>query len=385
MKFSKLFKSSASALVLAAASVGTFSTSAEARDLRYAIGWPPGALPTEAIETYADAVEEASGGDVTVKVFPLSLLNFLESTSGVRDGIADITTVLTPYFLSEFPNTNFVTELASFSEVVEGDPDRMAFAFTGAIMEYVMFNCGDCLREFAAQNHVYTAGAGTPPYMLQCTKPVVSAEDLKGARIRTPGAFWSRWIEAMGATPVSISINETFEALNQGVIDCTASSASELTNFSFIDVATDITTNLPGSSFVSGLTNVNADTWADLDDAGRTAMLKGSAVVAAEMNWAYYGEARDNIAKAKEQGITFHEAEESLRTQSVEWINEDISNVVDIYAERGVTGGEESVSKVRELMTKWVGLVKDVQDADALSDLYWTEVLSKVDVSTYGQ
>ncbi|BDY17125.1 hypothetical protein Sulfitobl28_30950 (plasmid) [Sulfitobacter pontiacus] len=163
MKFSKLFKSSASALVLAAASVGTFSTSAEARDLRYAIGWPPGALPTEAIETYADAVEEASGGDVTVKVFPLSLLNFLESTSGVRDGIADITTVLTPYFLSEFPNTNFVTELASFSEVVEGDPDRMAFAFTGAIMEYVMFNCGDCLSEFAAQNHVYTAGAGTPP------------------------------------------------------------------------------------------------------------------------------------------------------------------------------------------------------------------------------
>ena len=74
-----------------------------------------------------------------------------------------------------------------------------------------------------------------------------------------------------------------------------------------------------------------------------------------------------------------------MRSQSVEWINEDISNLVEIYAERGVTGGEESVSKVRELMTKWVDLVKDVQDADALSDLYWTEVLSKVDVATYGQ
>ncbi|PLS21212.1 C4-dicarboxylate TRAP transporter substrate-binding protein [Neptunicoccus cionae] len=384
MKVSKFFKSSASALVLAVASAGMVSTAAEARDLRYAIGWPAGALPTEVIETYASEVGEASGGDVTVKVYPLSLLNFLESTSGVRDGIADMTTVLTPYFLSEFPATNFATELASLSELVEGDADRMAFAFSGAIMDYVMFNCKDCVNEFAAQNHVYTAGAGTPPYMLQCTKPVATEEDLKGTRIRTPGAFWSRWIEAMGAIPVSISINETFEALNQGVIDCTASSASELTNFSFIDVVTDVTTNLPGSSFVSALTNVNGDTWRGLDDAGRTALLKGSAVAAAEMSYAYYNEARDNIAKAKERGITFREADAALRSQSVEWIGKDVENLVAIYAERGVGNGEEGAAKIRELMTKWVALVKDVQSAEQLADLYWTEVLSKVDVSTYG-
>ncbi|MGR3603654.1 C4-dicarboxylate TRAP transporter substrate-binding protein [Sulfitobacter sp.] len=385
MKFSKMFKSSASALVLAVASAGMISTTAEARDLRYAIGWPPGALPTEAIGKYATEVEEASGGDVTVNVFPLSLLNFLESTSGVRDGIADMTTVLTPYFLSEFPATNFATELASLSELVEGDADRMAFAFSGAIMEYVLFNCEDCVKEFAAQNHVYTAGAGTPPYMLQCTKPVVTAEDLKGTRIRTPGAFWSRWIEAMDATPVSISINETFEALNQGVIDCTASSASELTNFSFIDVVTDVTTNLPGSSFNSALTNVNGDTWRGLDDAGRTALLKGSAVAAAEMSYAYYNEARDNIAKAKEQGVTFREADAALRNESVEWISKDVDDLVTIYADRGVANGEANAAKIRELMTKWVSLVKDVESAEALADLYWTEVLSKVDVASYGQ
>ncbi len=141
--------------------------------------------------------------------------------SGVRDGIADMTMALTPYFLSEFPNTNFVTELASLSEVVKGDRDRMVFAYTGAIMEYVPFNCDACVQEFAAQNQIYTSGAATPPDMLQCTKPVTSAEDLKGARVPAGGAFWNRWVEAMGTTPVSISVNETFEALNQGVIGCT--------------------------------------------------------------------------------------------------------------------------------------------------------------------
>ena len=36
-------------------------------------------------------------------------------------------------------------------------------------------------------------------------------------------------------------------------------------------VVTDVTTNLPGSSFNSALTNVNGDTWRGLDDAARRA------------------------------------------------------------------------------------------------------------------
>ena len=56
-----------------------------------------------------------------------------------------------------------------------------------------------------------------------------------------------------------------------------------------------------------------------------------------------------------------------------------------IYADRGVANGEANAAKIRELMTKWVSLVKDVESAEALADLYWTEVLSKVDVASYGQ
>lgn len=375
----------AAALFLAAASAAALAAPAEARNLRYAIGWPPGTLATEAIETYAKTAEDASGGELKVKVFPLSLLNFLESTSGVRDGIADMTTVLTPYFLAEFPDTNFATELASLSEIVEGDRNRMVFAFTGAIMEYVLFNCDACVDEFAAQNQIYTAGGATPPYLLQCTKPVTTIEDLKGVRIRAGGAFWSRWIEAMGATPVSISINETFEALNQGVIDCSASSASELTNFGFIDVVTDITMDVPGSSFASGVTNINLDTWRSLDDAGRTALLHASAAVAAHMDWAYWSEARDNIGKAEARGIKFHNADPDLAAKSHAWIEDDVTALVDVYAERGVEGGADKAKMMRELLVKWVPMVQGPQTVDEMAQLYWTEVLSKVDVSAYGK
>ena len=51
-------------------------------------------------------------------------------------------------------------------------------------------------------------------------KPVLTPEDLKGMRIRTPGApVWQESIRSMGATPVALPWVETYPALQQGVID----------------------------------------------------------------------------------------------------------------------------------------------------------------------
>jgi TRAP-type C4-dicarboxylate transport system substrate-binding protein len=51
-------------------------------------------------------------------------------------------------------------------------------------------------------------------------KPVKSPEDLKGVRIRTPGApSWSRSIAALGATPVTMGWNDVYNAVQQKAID----------------------------------------------------------------------------------------------------------------------------------------------------------------------
>lgn len=51
-------------------------------------------------------------------------------------------------------------------------------------------------------------------------KPVLTPDDLKGLRIRTPGApVWQESIRALGATPVALPWIETYPALQQGVID----------------------------------------------------------------------------------------------------------------------------------------------------------------------
>ena len=40
-------------------------------------------------------------------------------------------------------------------------------------------------------------------------------------RIRSPSPETSEWLEALGATPVSMPMNENFEALDRGVVDGT--------------------------------------------------------------------------------------------------------------------------------------------------------------------
>src|SRR5690606_30902382 len=64
-------------------------TSAFARTISYATGYPPNSIGSDSALAYADALKELSGGDLSVKVFPMSLLSFSEASPGIRDGMAD--------------------------------------------------------------------------------------------------------------------------------------------------------------------------------------------------------------------------------------------------------------------------------------------------------
>ncbi|MFW5824057.1 MAG: hypothetical protein ACOCVV_03725, partial [Marinobacter sp.] len=70
--------------------VAALAANAHARNLSYAIGYPPGSDSAKAAQSYADRVADFSDGELNVKVYPLSLLNFAETSAGVRDGMADI-------------------------------------------------------------------------------------------------------------------------------------------------------------------------------------------------------------------------------------------------------------------------------------------------------
>ncbi|MCC5858069.1 MAG: C4-dicarboxylate TRAP transporter substrate-binding protein [Ectothiorhodospiraceae bacterium] len=385
MGFSKYL--SGLGLSAALASGVAFSSTADAQQFRFALGFPSASDATIGANLYAEKVEEYSDGELSVRVFPLSLLNFAETSSGVRDGIADIGYMLTPYFPQEFPHTNLLAEASMMLTLMEDvEWGTESYAYTGALLEYVMKHCPECHEEFARQNQVFTGTAHSPPYILQCTSPIRTLEEVRGKRIRVGGAQWSRWAEGVGASPVSISVNEAFEALTQGVVDCIAISAPELINFGLVDAVTDITMGVPGGLFAGvGTTNFNRDTWQGLSDEHRGILLRAAADISGIVTYRYAQSQYEGIDQAKAKGATIHEAADSLTEATREFTRKDLDSMAEHYRQRhGVQRGEEMISAMRELLEKWKGLVDNIESGEQLAQLYWDEVLSKVDPALHG-
>lgn len=385
MRYLKMPRSIRVALPLAVVGV-LVAGAASARTISYATGYAPQSIGAEAGKVFADAMDKYSDGKLTAKVYPQSLLSFSETPSGVRDGMADSGLVLTPYFPAEFPSINLAAEISMLLELTDAPAETAGLAYAGAMSEYLFGHCPECAGEFEAQNQVFIGGGGTSPYMLLCNTSVRNLEELAGKRMRIGGAQWSRWAEDLGASPVSVPQHETYEALSQGVVDCTIHSAPELTIVNLMEVVSDITTGAPGGVF-SGVGNtVNRDTWASLGEDERSAVLHASAALSAELSWGYAEAAKENMKMAEElDRITVHTASDAMKERTREFIRQDLDNMTATYADKyGVTNADEMIETFRPILEKWVSLVDGVASSEALAELYWQEVFSEVDVSRHG-
>lgn len=358
----------------------------QAERLNFSIGFPSANPAVDTARTYADIIEKGTNGEFTVRVYALELLSLAEMSGGIREGLTDIGYVLSPYFPSEFPNTNMAADLSMLLALSESVPGKEGMAYGGAMTEYVLLNCPDCNAEYTQQNQVFTTGLASSPYGLLCTSPVVSVQDLQGKRIRTGSSAWARWAQHFGASGVSLSGNEIYEALNQGVVDCAAISATELSGLGLMDAVRHITMTVPGGAFAGGSgASVNRNLWQRLSEEQRRTFLRAGAFMGAHTSFYYADHAIRNLETAAEKGIGIHEADPALVAGSREFIEADVQQIAAHYERQyGVQNAAEKIAIMRPLIEKWLELVRDVETADELAELYWTEVNSKVDVSKHG-
>ncbi len=374
MKVTKLLASmciGASALLMAA-------SSANARELKLAVGFPQGTAAYHGLEAFAKTLKEKSGGELEVKMFPLSLLNLPQMMNGLRDGVVDIGFVLPPLFPSEVPETHLAVDLA----MLGSNPWAMA----GAMTEYV-FTCQECLAEHLKNNQVYLGSSSTAPYMIVSTKKAVTLDEIKGKKLRSGAAPWARWAQHFGAVALTIPGNQVFESVSGGTVDGAMVSAAELSNLRLIDVVKFITVGVPTGTY-HGIdnNNFNRNTWRSLTESQRKAVLEAAAMSTAAVSWKYVVDGAQNMKDAQAKGIQIHQAPADVVARSKAFIDADLATIAQAAEKNsGIKNASQKIARFRQLVEKWEKLTPEGNwEPNKLAEIYYREIYSKIDPKTHG-
>lgn len=165
----------------------------------------------QGFKIWAKNVEERTGGNVKIEIFPSAQLgsdedvieqaiqgvNVAVLTDGGRmsNYVKDIGIIGMPYIADNYDGVLAITQTSTFATWV----DKLA-SENG--IQVLSFNWYDGPRHFLTNT------------------PIKTPEDLKGLRIRTPGApVWSKSVASMGATPIAMGWTDSYNAVQSKAID----------------------------------------------------------------------------------------------------------------------------------------------------------------------
>jgi TRAP-type C4-dicarboxylate transport system substrate-binding protein len=181
-------------------------------------------LNVQVYAPWSERVTKASEGTLKVDFIPGSVLGGDgQMVERVKSGVADIGFDLQAYYPGKYPLTEIVSLPFLFTKSSQASVALWRLVSKGVIREYddvVLINIFTFTNSF--------------PMMRTDAK---SLADLKGTKIAAGGKLRSQVVEALGATPVSVLINETYQSLNRGVVDGTMSPWTAIQPFRLQEVA----------------------------------------------------------------------------------------------------------------------------------------------------
>ncbi|OSQ52651.1 C4-dicarboxylate TRAP transporter substrate-binding protein [Marivita geojedonensis] len=354
-------------------------TAAHARDIRIAPAAPPAHPANGTMYTnFAAYLPQESGGSLTATILGPEVVNLLQMKDALQSQVAEVGNLLPLYFPADLPMMSVTGQLSLTSK----SPHAM-----GAAMTEFIVNCAPCQDEMKNLGFVYLGSGASDLYEFITTKPVKTAADLQGLRLRSGGAPWARLAENFGAVPVQMSVFDQFEAMNSGTIDGTMASVGDLLAFRLVEVAKHITKVPIGGYISTSNFTVSNVTWASLSQDDKDAMVRAANRANADFTnrWGY--EIPDIAeAAANEAGIEFIEADPALVSEIASFVEADIETAGTYSQEQfGISDAPAQIQEFLGLVSKWEAIAAEVNDdPKAMAERVYQEVWSKVDTSTYG-
>jgi len=207
------------------------------------------------IETLCNQMSEASNGRLKFTFNPGgSLLGATETIDGVKDGSADICWSCTSFFSGRFPISEFINLCANGVTSA-----RMATDVYQQMYEEIP----ELQAEFKDWKIIALHSCSYGP-ISTIGKKIETKDDFKGLQIRTAGAVAAKYIEALGANPISVPTSEVYEQVSKHVIDGFTNDWHNIDCFKLYEPI-DYCLDLP-VSYTSCFVLMSNDTYNSLDD-----------------------------------------------------------------------------------------------------------------------
>jgi TRAP-type C4-dicarboxylate transport system substrate-binding protein len=213
------------------------------------------------LQQFTDDVTARTDGKVKFEIFwSGSLMPPGELLTGIGSGLADLGFIPAVYTPQKLPVTNWASVLQTHIT----DPYPLGYMETMAsAQEFARFP--EIVADFEANDVVTLAGFSAPRYTLQCAQPFTTLAEIKGKRVRSAGEPWNGELKALEMVPVSVPVNEQYDALQKGVIDCVSVPPISIVERGLWEVAKYVI-EIPLSYYNGTLFGIGKDKWDSLPD-----------------------------------------------------------------------------------------------------------------------
>lgn len=176
------------------------------------------------------------------------------------------------------------------------------------------------------------ATAPFPAQVFFCRRAIAGLEDLRLLKIRIAGPAQTRFVEAIGAQAVSVSIGEVYSALERGTVDCAISGAGIANAQRWNEVTSHMYTLVSSFAVMGYLTNLKW--WNGLAPATRTVLSDALARVETAQ-WEMGGVLSDDGIQCNIGNAAGCKVFTLLRSRPLRWVQPtqlDYARVREIFA-----------------------------------------------------
>ena len=245
-------------LVVSSVAFGATDEPKQEMTLKWSYGGAPSGYTAEGMKWAIEEISRRTGGKIKGAVYFGTLFDERDVFSSIGKRVADVAFAPGPFTVPKNPY---------FATVELQGPVTDPWALGRAENEMLM-NDPRVRAEFNGFNTVCFAAHCCGTQIIVSKKVINSVNDLKGARVRAPGAVWVNLSKELGMVPVAMPPIEVYDALGKGVIDAAIAEVLAVPMLKWEEVTKSFL--LPGVGNMAPIAWImNKDLWNSLPQSAR--------------------------------------------------------------------------------------------------------------------